>query len=234
MSEDFRPSTRILDRNKAILQARDLLEIPEWVIFSSQITSFPTSDSDCAPDLITVTVFSPERKVLLDACVQPSGAVTTQMLRQHGIDQSTLMRAVTESALLNAVRKICDKKTILCWDMPLQVRNLAIIAARAGQHSPPLRTISVQSCYSRYIGEELAPGSYKNQPLPGGSCDEAESVTPLKECENLIELLFVMAGSSQFIDSAQVLNKNWSATFYKPKLGPAQKIKSFFGIGEQH
>ncbi len=231
MSEDFRPSSRLLDRNKAILQTRDLLEIPDWVIFSSQVTTFGLAD-ECAPELISVTIFSPDRKILLDSCVRPSGAVTTEMLRKHRVDQATLMRAVTESSLIESVRKLCDKKDVLCWDMPLQVRNLGLIAARAGQSAPFLRAVSMQSCYARFIGEELSPGSYKNQPLPGGSCDETESVTPLKECENIVELIYTMAGTSQFLDSAQVLNKNWSATFYKPKLGPAQKIKSFFGIGE--
>lgn len=232
MSEDFRPSTRILDRNKAILQTRNLLEIPNWVIFSSQVTSFTEVQFDSPLELISVTIFTPDRKILLDSCVRPSGAVPVQVLRKHGIDQATLSRAVTESSLLESVRLACDKKDVLCWDMSLQVRNLAIIATRAGQSPPFLRTQSIQSCFARFKGEELAPGIYKNPKLPGGSCDESEAVTPHKECENIIELIYDIAGTSQFLDSAQVMNKNWSATFYKPKLGPAQKIKSFFGLGE--
>ncbi len=235
MSEDFRPSTRTLDRNKAILQARNLLEIPDWVIFSSQVTTFSLGDiesSECAPELVSVTIFSPDRKTLLDSFVRPSGAVTTDMLRQHGTDQATLMNSVTASSLMESVTKLCEKRDVLCWDLPLQVRNLGLVAARARQTAPFLRAVSIQSCYARFVGEELAPGSYKNQPLPGGSCDEEESVTPLKECENIVELIYMMAGSSQLSDSAQVMNKNWSSAFYKPKLGAAQKIRSFLGFSE--
>jgi hypothetical protein len=230
MSEDFRPSTQVLDRNKAILQTRNLLEIPNWVIFSSQVTTF-SSARDCASELVSVAIYSPEHKVLLDSCVRPAGTVTTEMLRQHGTNPSRLMQSMTVDQLFDRIKQICGKKQVLCWDLPLQVRNLSLIASLAGLPSPGLHALSIQMCYAHFVGEELSPGNYKLQALPGGSCADEESILPLTECENMINLISLVARSSQISDSA-VFNKKWSAAFYKPKLGAAQKIKSFFGIGE--
>lgn len=229
---DIRPGTRSLERNKSILQARNLLEIPEWVIFSSQVTSFEDETPGGAAQLVSVCIMSPERKVLLDCCMRPSGEVTSDMLRRHGTNQMRLNQAVPADTLLETIKRLCDKRDVLCWDLPLQVRNLNVVAQQASKTAPFLRATSMQTCYAKFVGEELGVATFKLQPLPGGSCVDSEDVSAVKECENIIELVYMLAGSSQVSEGAEVVNKNWSSAFYKPKLGPAQKIKSFFGLTE--
>lgn len=230
MSEDLRPGSRSLERNKAIIQARNLLEIPEWLIFSSQVTVFEDAGPARASQLVSVSIMTPGRKILLDSVMSPAGEVTSEMLRAHGTGQMNLMTAVSAESLLESIKTICEKRDVLCWDLPLQVRNLGLIASLASKPSPFLRAVSIQSVYAKFVGEELSPATFKLQPLPGGSCIENEDVTALKECENVIEVVYKMAGSSQLSESAEVVNRNWSSAFYKPKVGPAQKIKSFFGF----
>lgn len=232
MSEDLRPGSRSLERNKAIIQARNLLEIPKWVIFSSQVTVFEGAGPEQASHLISVSIMTPGRKLLLDSFMSPSGEVTTEMLASHGTNQMKLTRAVSADSMLESIRTICEKRDVLCWDLPLQVRNLSMIASLAGKSSPFLQAVSMQSLYAKFVGEELSPATFKLQPLPGGSCIENEDITALKECENVIELIYTMAGSSQLSEAAEVVNRNWSSAFYKPKVGAAQKIKSFFGLSE--
>ena len=232
MQAEAKQSARTRERNKAILQARNLLEIPDWLIFSSQITSFSDSQADCPLQLVSVAIMAPNRQVLLDACICPSGRATAAMLRRHGTNQMKLSDAVSAASLLGAIADLCDKRDVLCWDLPLQVRNLGVIATLAAQAPPPLRTVSVQACFAGFVSDETDDATFKMQPLPGGSCVDNEEVSAPKECQNIVELIYMMAGSSQVSESATVLNKNWSATFYKPKQGPAQKLKSFFGFVE--
>lgn len=236
MSEDKRPATtaRPLERNKAIIQARNLLEIPEWVIFSSQVTTIeaPPGSAEQSSSLVSVSIMTPGRKILLDSCMRPTGEVTGEMLRRHGTNQAKLRQSVPAESLLDSITALCEKRDVLCWDLPLQVRNLNVIASEAGKASPFLRAVSLQSCYARFVGEQLGPATFKIQPLPGGSCSEKEDISALKECENIIELVYTIAGSSQISEAAEVVNRNWSSAFYKPKVGAAQKIRSFFGLTE--
>ncbi|MBX9720718.1 MAG: hypothetical protein K2X81_04940, partial [Candidatus Obscuribacterales bacterium] len=90
-----------------------------------------------------------------------------------------------------------------------------------------------QAEYSLFVGEvEPDIHRYKTQKLPREFDSDVEGVTPLLECAKVHEYLKEIAAGHQTFDSASTFNKNWSAAFYKPKMGPAEKLKEMLGLND--
>lgn len=226
----------ILDRNRAILLSRDLLNLNDWVLLaikSSKLTDQRAIPGD-SDELVTVTVVGPNEKVLMDMLIRPDGAVSSELLQLHGCNQVQASKA----PLFAEVHKILNagfrKTRVLCYK-PARAKEILNTLCKKEKLSPlEASYIDVQLVYSRFIGEkesETAAG-YKAQPLPRKHDSSEAGVGSLSECKHVLHLLQEMAGSDQHYDSAVAFSKGWSATFYKPKHGPADKIKELLGLGE--
>lgn len=217
-----------LGRNRSILLARDLLEVNDWVTFSckqSKLKSTRSLPGD-ASELISIAVVAPDGRLLLDVLVRPDGAVNSDLLKLHGCDPAHAFNA----PLFQDVHKVLTagfaKTRVLTYDCAASKDILSRLCRQ--EKLPQLKPnfIDVQMVYTRFLGTD----AYKALPAEVDSTNPG--ILPINECMYLISLVKEIAASSQINDSATAFNKNWSAAFYKPKSGPAEKLKELLGLND--
>lgn len=221
-----------IDRNRAILWARDLVEFPDWVILACKVSrvdfrSVPRGD---CTKLVSFAVLGPNDNVLLDVVLRPQGAVSTELLKMHGCDQPQVFKAPYFEHAHKIMQAGFAKTRVVCW-RPAEVQEILDELCR--DHSLAKlkgNFYSAQTEYSRYVGQ-IADG-YLMQAIPDGASSNNPGVAPLTECRKISETIRHMAASSQVNDSALTFNKNWSAAFFRPKPSPTSKIREILGFPE--
>ena len=224
-----------LDRNRAILLSRDLLQMNDFVILSGKESRLSGKNvTGDASRLISFSVIGPGEKILMDVLVRPDGTVNNDLLKKHGSDVAHVFNAMTFEDVHKILNAGFARTRVICWNTARVKESLAQLCRQTGLPELKANWLDMSGEFSAFIGEKL-PGKkeYKRQILPNMSDSECDGVAPLSECKFVLSLLQEMAGSSQSTD-AVIFNKNWSAAFYRPKLGPAEKLKEILGIGDTH
>lgn len=218
-----------MDRNRAILWARDLLQFKEWVLISVKVSRLKTVSIDECSELISIGVVGPENNALLDVLVRPNKAVSTELLKIHGCDQGKAFEAPTFDAIYKILNAGMSKTPVVAW-APHQVQAILDQLCKAnGLPNLNARWMNAQVEYSKFVGELEDTGGYYMRPVPRSANPLPESPT-LAECQQILEVVHAIAASSQISDSALTFNKNWSAAFYKPRLGPTARIREILGF----
>lgn len=222
-----------LDRNRVILLCRDLLVINDWIILACKMSSLAgkIAPGD-ASELLSIAVLGSGERILLDVVVRPDGAVSSGLLKMHGCKSAHVFNAPAFTELHKVLHAGFAKTRVLCWS-PAKVKSF-LDRITSQENLPELKAeyIDFQAEFSAFVGEKgNSESGYKMQALPRKSDSSCVGVPPLAECKLLLKLVQSMAGSSQHTDSA-IIDKKWSAAFYKPKLGPTEKIKEMLGIQE--
>lgn len=223
-----------LDRNRAILLSRDLLSVKDWVIIAakcSKVEGRRVYPGDAA-ELTSISVLGPDERVLMDVMVRPSGAVNNELLRLHGSDQAHVFNAPSFKEVHRILSAGFAKTRVVSYQ-PAKIKEILFNLCKQ-EKLPSLQAsfIDLQYEYSRFLGEMNPDKSYVFQKLPSAYDCSQPAISPLLECRQLYILLQSIAASSQILDTANKFDKNWSAAFYKPKLGPAEKIKGLLGLGD--
>lgn len=224
---------QIMDRNRSILFARDLLSLNDWLIVSAKLSLAERSLPGDASKLLSLAVLGPGERVLLDLLVKPDGAINPELSKKHGLNARQTFNAPGFAELHQILRNGFAGKRVLAFK-PQRIKD--IFDDFCKQEKLPEIEVSIydmQFEYSRFCAEPESNGtSYKKQSLARWTNAENAGIQPLDECKQVYKLLTGMASSSQTFDSASTFNKNWSAAFYKPKLGPAEKIKEILGLNQ--
>lgn len=232
-SEDKFGYSNRLDRNRAILLGRDLLEMNDWVVLSCKESALlGGAQAGDATELVSISVVGPGDRALMDVLVRPNGAVNSELLKLHGCDSAHIFNAPPFSGIHKILQAGFARTRVIAWNSQKVKNTLSRLCEST--NLPALKTVYVdlQTAYTAFLGEidhSSNGDAYKTVVLPPQTdCSTAE-VTPLTECRYLLTLVQEMAGSSQSTEAA-AFDKNWSAAFYKPKLGPTQKLKEFLGL----
>ena len=218
-----------IDRNRSILWARDLMQFPEWVVLAIKVSRSAKTSHDECNELISIGVLGPENNVLLDVLVRPNKAVSNELLKTHGCDQARAFSSPSFEAIHRILEAGFSKTPVIVWAPAAAQQTLDHLCAVS--HLPELKAkwFSAQAEYSKYVGDELHQGGYEMKKLPEDGTGP-ESDTPIGQCKKILEVIAHMAASSQISASALTFNKNWSAAFYRPKLGPTAKIREILGF----
>ena len=222
-----------IDRNRAILWARDLMQFPDWIVLSVKTTrqSERTSPDECAK-IVSIGVLGPHDNILLDVLVRPVGAVSNELLRMHGCEPARAFKAPSFEDSHKILAAGFAKTRILCWSPSRTQQALDSLCAEYKLPELKGRWISVQSEYSKFVGELENQAGYLMQRVPNSASSEFEGISTITECKKISEVVRKIAASSQVSDSALTFNKNWSAAFFRPKLNPTSKIREILGLPE--
>ncbi len=239
--EENRNHPSPLDRNRAILLARDLLNLNDWVILAIKQSKEPGRliPGD-AKELISFAVMGPGQKLLMDMLVKPDGAVSNDLLRVHGARANQVFNAPSFRDIYKIIQAGFKRTRVLTFNTERIKRLLDQLTKQEKFENLNADFVDLGQEYSRYLGvqseEKQNPArsvpAYKGVQIPAGFDSSKPRVSAVNECKYLFSLLHAMAGSSQSLDSALTFNKNWSAAFYKPKVGPTEMIREILGISE--
>lgn len=224
-----------IDRNRAILLCRDLMSVNDWVIIAiktSRQIEHRVIPGD-AEELITVSVMGPGERVLMDMLIRPDGAVNNELLHAHGCNQVKASNAPNFAEVHKILNAGFRKTRVLCF-APNKIKETLSSLCQKEKLAPLEGSfVDVQLVYSRFVGQKQSETSVAYVPQELGKFDCSKTgVQAITECKHIHELVQEMASSDQQYDSATAFNKGWSATFYKPKHGPAEKLKELLGLGD--
>lgn len=224
------------DRNKSIIWSRYLIDSTDWLVFASTVTRLngAAANKISSPvKLLSMSVLSPGGKVLFEGVLKPQDEIASQLIEEHGLNQSIVFNAMSFSEMLIKLNRLFDGRQVLAWDLNAQQALLDEMAAQFAQPQLLLAGYSLRPEYARFIGDldtvggatsgKSAHGSYKSQPLA------VDGKGATAECRALIAGLYQMAGASQS-SSAATGNQNWTGEFYRPKVSATDKIKDFLGL----
>jgi hypothetical protein len=224
------------DRNRSILLSRDLLNLSDWVILSCKASrlSGRKSDPGDAVELVSLAVIGPGGRGLLDVLVRPDGGVSSELMKVHGCDAAHVFNAPEFQEVHKILQSGFARTRVVCWSPEIVKATLSRLCRLSGLPALQPQFVDLQEQFSAFVGEKTEPGKgYKRQSLPKESDSRNPGVPPLAECKCIHSLVEMMAGSSQFSNEA-AFNKNWSAAFYRPKLGPTEKLKELLGLSDGH
>lgn len=217
-----------IDRNRAILWARDLMQFPEWVVLTIKVSRAQRCAADECNELISIGVIGPENNALLDVLVRPNKAVSNELLKAHGCDQAKAFNSPSFEAIHKILEAGFAKTPVIVWSPAKVQETLDRLCALSSMPQLRARWICAQTEYSKYVGDENPQGGYEMKLLPDSPSNE---YTPtVSECRKIVEVISHMAASSQISASALTFNKNWSAAFYRPKVGPTARIREILGF----
>lgn len=225
---------RALDRNRSILFARDLLALNDWVIFAVKKSRAERALPGDARELTGMAVFGPGQKVLMDLLVRPDGTVSAELLKKHSAKAAKNPATATFAEVHRILQNGFARTRVLCFN-PTKAKDLLSELCRQEKLPPVTGSfLDLSFEYSRFVGELDPEGkNYRTQPLPRWFDCSSAGVSPLEECQHLYKILSSMASSSQSLDTPSTFNRNWSATFYRPKLGAADKLKEMLGLSKE-
>jgi hypothetical protein len=229
-----------IDRNKSIIWSRYLIDSTDWLVFASTVTRLQSSANVATTNMISspvkllsMSVLSPGGKVLFEGVLKPQDEIASQLIEEHGLNQSIVFNAMPFSEMLIQLNRLFDGRQVLAWDLSAQQALLDEMAAQFAQPQTLLAGYSLRPELARFFGEldttagasssKSSQGSYKSQPLA------VDGKGATAECRALIAGLYQMAGASQS-NSAATGNQNWTGEFYRPKVSATDKIKDFLGL----
>ncbi|CAN5235322.1 hypothetical protein BH11CYA1_BH11CYA1_32640 [soil metagenome] len=224
-----------IDRNKSIIWSRYLIDSTDWLVFASTVTRLnvaTTSLISSPVKLLSLSVLSPGGKVLFEGVLKPQEEIASQLIEDHGLEQSIVFNAMSYSEMSIQLGRLFDGRQVLAWDLNAQQALLDEMATQFAQPQTILTGYSLRPELARFVGEPTSPGgasagsgshNYKPQPLTVlGKGSTAE-------CRALVATLSQMAGASQS-NSAATGNQSWTGEFYRPKVSATDKIKDFLGL----
>ncbi|HNG18080.1 MAG TPA: hypothetical protein PKN86_16395 [Candidatus Obscuribacter sp.] len=217
-----------IDRNKAIVWSRYLIDSSDWLLFATKVTYLHADRAYQGleqPKLVSLAVLTPEGKVVFEALLRAEEMVHNQVIAQHGLEQSVVFNARPFSEIAMQLTRLLEGKQVLSWDLSSVQILFDELCVEYGQ--PPLvfSGHSLRDEYARFVGEVDAGGkNYKLQEL------KTNGPSAVAQCRALLDTLYRMASSSQKTNNAETGNLGWTGQFYKPKLSPRDKIKDFLGF----
>lgn len=219
------PHPSPIDRNKSIIWSRYLIDSTDWLVFATHVTRVNVSESVLSSPikLLSLSVLSPGGKVVFETMLKPQDEINSQVIAEHGLEQSIVFNALPFSEIVIRLNKLFEGRQVLAWDVNATQVLLDEVSTQFAQPQVILTGYSLRPEYARYVGE-IEGNSYKAQPL----ARSAKGSTA--ECRDLISTLYHMASSSQTNNTAPTGNQGWTGEFYKPKLSATDKIKDFLGL----
>src|SRR3990167_9897821 len=96
-----------IDRNKSIIWSRYLIDSTDWLVFASTVTRLHTGLNAAATNMISspvkllsMSVLSPGGKVLFEGVLKPHDEIASQLIEEHGLNQSIVFNAMSFSEML--------------------------------------------------------------------------------------------------------------------------------------
>jgi hypothetical protein len=216
-----------LDRNKAIIWARYLIDSPDWLIFATRVTRLnPEAGPLASPvKLLSLSLLTPSGKVVFEAMLKPQEMIASALINEHGLDQAVVFNAQPFSDIVLKMGQLVRGKQILAWDLNGQQGLFDQLCVQFNESFLPFAGYSLRPEYARYLGEfDPKTGAYKSQALPNSGASATA------ECRAILNTLTNMAATSQTRDTAQTGHQNWTAELYRPKINATEKIKDFLGL----
>jgi len=216
-----------LDRNKAIIWARYLLDSHDWLIFATRVTreNAESGPLTSAVKLLSLSLLSPSGKIVYETMLKPSEMIPSGLLNEHGLDYSVVFNAQPFSDIAINMAKLISGKQILAWDINAQQALFDQLCKQYAQPVLPFAGYSLRPEYARFIGDfDAQLGNYKPQTLA------VDGPSATAECRAMLHTLTTMASTSQVRDTAQTGHQGWTAELYKPKVSTKDKVKDFLGL----
>lgn len=229
------------DRNKSIIWSRYLIDSTDWLVFASTVTRLNVAVANMISSpikLLSMSVLSPGGKVLFEGVLKPQEEIASQLIEEHGLNQSIVFNAMSFSEMLIQLNRLFEGRQVLAWDLNAQQALLDEMAAQFAQPQTLLAGYSLSPEYARFVGKLDQPGKNASAEgdttgrVKGGYQPQALAVNgkgATAECRALIATLYQMAGASQS-SRAATGNQNWTGEFYRPKVSATDKIKDFLGL----
>lgn len=234
------------DRNRSILWARYKMEdvdSSQWCILAVKFTlgddapgaSTFTTEVNTRP-ICSFAVLDAKGKTVLESMVKPECVVSNEAIARHGLEYSVVYNAKPYEECRQELVQYLAGKEVIVWDLKEKWSLLTQLDSMYQNKSQNLATVArswtwhdVAEEYARFVGE-LVPGcdiekarAYSPEPykpLPGLSASQ--------ECKDIKDIIVKMAGTSLVTDPLVTGKKGWTAEFYRPSAGPAERIKKFF------
>jgi len=216
-----------LDRNKAIIWARYLIDSPDWLIFASRVTRLNGEPGPLSNPvkLLSLSLLTPSGKVIFEAMLKPQDMIPANLISEHGLEYPVVFNAMPFFEILLKVSKLVEGKQILAWDLNAQQNLFDELCTQFAQPTLAFTGYSLRPEYARFVADfDPKTGAYKPQPLSHSGSSATE------ECRAMLNTLTTMASTSQTRDTAAVGNQAWTAELYKPKINATDKIKDFLGL----
>lgn len=218
----------ILDRNKAIIWSRYLIDSSDWLIFASKVTYLNSDQAErglAAPKLISMALLTPAGKVVFESMLKTDHIVPAEMLAEHGLHQTVVFNAKCFADISMQLARMTDGKQILTWDLANVQILFDELCVEYAQPPMVFTGHSLKDEYARFAGEVDNGGrNYKLQEL------HPANKSAVAECRAVLEVIYQMASSSQSSNTASTGNQGWTGEFYKPKISIEEKVKGFLGF----
>ena len=234
-NQGVHPHPNVVDRNKAIIWARYLIDSSDWLIFACKVNYLPstiqttnkpvTKTGLAQPKLVSLALITPEGKVVFESMLKSDDVVPSELLAEQGLSQPVVFNARPFCEIALQLARMTDGKQVLTWDLAeVQVLFDELCVEYA---QPPLVFAghSLKDEYARFTGEVDEGGrNYKLQQL------KPANNSAVAQCRAVLDVLYQMASSSQTNNNAVTGNQGWTGEFYKPKLTARDKFKGFLGL----
>lgn len=221
-----------IDRNKAIIWARYLIDSTDWLLFGTRVTYLNNPEDAvgqkqglAAPKLVSMAVLTPEGKVVYEAMLKTDEIVPNNLIAAHGLDYAVVFNSKQFSEINLRLAKITEGKQILTWDLSAVQILFDELCVEYAQPALVFTGHSLRDEYAKFVGEVDNGG--KNYKLQELKCDGNSAVA---QCRAVLDALYRMASSNQITNTASTGNQGWTGEFYKPKISTADKIKDFLGL----
>ncbi|MBS1995055.1 MAG: hypothetical protein JSS86_02035 [Cyanobacteria bacterium SZAS LIN-2] len=216
-----------LDRNKAIIWARYLIDSHDWLIFATRVTrtNAETGPLTSPIKLLSLSLLTPSGKIVYETMLKPQEMIPAGLLNEHGLDYSVVFNAQPFSDIVVNLGRLISGKQILAWDLNAQQALFDQLCTQFAQPPLPFAGYSLRPEYARFVGEfDANMGNYKPQTLT------VDGPSATAECRAMLNTLTTMASTSQTRDTAATGHQGWTAELYKPKVNAKDKIKDFLGL----
>lgn len=215
-----------LERNKAIMWARYILDSSDWLLYSSKVTRVanPVAANGTVIKLFSACVLNPEGKVVFEAMLKPSDEIPASLIADHGLEYSVVFNALPFSEFHQRLTRLVSGRQILSYDLLAEQHVFDELCEFYAQPDLIFEGHSLEREYSRFIGQEDAGGQFKRQAL------KVKGVGAAYRCRAILDALYNMAGSSQKNFNAAPGNQGWTSEFYRPKTNAKDKLKGFLGL----
>ena len=145
-----------------------------------------------------------------------------------------IVLSMTNPDVGDLFRRLADlfvNKEIVVWDL---ASHHTLLEQTALHNDLPLLNFKGHCAmrhFARYCGQVNETGSdYTLQELPARKAIRNTT----DKIKAILDNLFYMAGTNQVNESANTGDTHWSASFYRPKQGPATFIRNIFGLNNNN
>ncbi|MBK9144519.1 MAG: hypothetical protein IPM23_18670 [Candidatus Melainabacteria bacterium] len=222
------PHPNPMDRNRSILWARFLIDSDDWLILATKVTRHegPQNDGDSEFELVSLALVDGAGKTVLEALMKPDHEVESELIARHGLDYSVVFNARPYPAIRETLIGMTEGRELTAWDFEKQRQVLADLDRAFGLPVHQWLGNSVSHQVARFAGSlsgAQVKDGYNLQPLT------VNGLGALDECRAVRKTVVDMASSSQEVDPLVSGKPGWTAQFYRPKLGAADRLKNLFG-----